>query len=384
MTARQGSENPAWDQSDELWENERNKMRKKTFTYKIIALAERTMGESVIFVPPLAAGGYNCYTLFESEEAPSPRSPQPHLTLSSTGMIPNHGPFMIIQDLKAQRTMSDCLERPRQYDDESLVLDPNISDSKIRSVYGQMAPSLLQLAQPTFPRIGSLSVTDTGGIRCNGATDRHQHEQHDANGNAALPNNDIISSEDDRRTKYVARQLFYKLAKQGRLSTFGFAGCEDTPGATLPAPDGSNSFRLWCDDFRPNNVLVDKEDDKIVGVPEMWEDGLDDCASVYEKRLETFLSEMEKAEKDFWETGRFWVNYAARKSWAFDAIYWKYIDGRFFGKREHHIGPKEQFWKSRIDLLSEREREAMEPLVQIKLEESKEQARKRLSAVLFE
>lgn len=379
--------------------------------------------------------------------------------LITHGNDPDAGPFMIIQDLKARRNMSKCLEKPRQDSDESPVLDPNISDSKIRSVYGQMARCLLQLAQPTFPRIGSLSRTDSEfGVTGRPITMNMSNMVQLSNipqsifrselttfetaddwytalaemqmATLLFQHNDIISSEDDCRTKYVARQLFYKLAKRGRLSNFGFAGCENTPGATLSAPDGSNSFRLWCDDFRPANVLVDEED-KIAGVidweftyvgptqfvldspwwllievPEMWEDGLDDWASVYEKRLETFLSEMEKVEREMkpgslllsaymresWETGRFWVNYAARKSWAFDAISWKYIDEKFFGKREHD-GPEEVPWKSRIDLLSEQEREAMEPLVQMKLEESKErvlvdwdaeEARKRLSAVLFE
>jgi hypothetical protein len=34
--------------------------------------------------------------------------------------------------------------------------------------------------------------------------------------------NDLVTTADDCRDKYVARQLFRKLAKQGQLSTFGF------------------------------------------------------------------------------------------------------------------------------------------------------------------
>ncbi|KAJ6436356.1 phosphotransferase family protein [Purpureocillium lavendulum] len=176
--------------------------------------------------------------------------------------------------------------------------------------------------------------------------------------------NDIISSEDDCKTKYVARQLFRRLAKQGRLSIFGFAEdnwssyCKYAP-ATLPAPDGSGSFRLWSDDFRPANVLVGENDHilaaidweyayvgptqfvldppwwLLLDVPEMWDDGIDDWTTVYETRLQTWLSALEEAEQDMqpcslrlsaymresWRTGRFWLNYAARKSWAFDAIY---------------------------------------------------------------
>ncbi|KAK4119695.1 hypothetical protein N657DRAFT_581098, partial [Parathielavia appendiculata] len=35
--------------------------------------------------------------------------------------------------------------------------------------------------------------------------------------------NDMVEFEDDCKTKSVARQLFLRLAKQGRLSNFGFA-----------------------------------------------------------------------------------------------------------------------------------------------------------------
>ena len=244
--------------------------------------------------------------------------------------------------------------------------------------------------------------------------------------------NDMVSSEHDCRTKYVARQLFHSLAKAGRLSKFGFSGDQWSAGsvrATLPAPDDSGAFRLWSDDFRPMNVVIDDQD-QVVGVidwefaytapgqfvldppswllldvPEMWEEGIDDWARVYERRLQTFLSAMEDAEQEMspsalllsahmresWATGRFWLNYAARKSWAFDTIYWKYLDERFFGQRESNV-PAEELWKTRVHLLSEEARAAMEPLVRTKMEESRErvlvdwdaaEARQRLSSVLF-
>jgi len=40
--------------------------------------------------------------------------------------------------------------------------------------------------------------------------------------------------------------------------------------------------------------------------------------------------------RESWETGRFWFSYAARKSWAFDTIFWKYLDKRFFGRQMHN------------------------------------------------
>jgi hypothetical protein len=56
-------------------------------------------------------------------------------------------------------------------------------------------------------------------------------------------------------------------------------------------------------------------------------------------------------------------------------------------------GPAEELWKSRVHLLSEQEQAAMEPLVQIKTEKSKERilvnwdpakAKQRLSSFLFD
>jgi hypothetical protein len=52
----------------------------------------------------------------------------------------------------------------------------------------------------------------------------------------------------------VARQPFYKLARGKKLSLPGYE---------------HGSFKLWCDDFRPANVLLN-EDMRIAGVVD-WE-----------------------------------------------------------------------------------------------------------------
>lgn len=72
----------------------------------------------------------------------------------------------------------------------------------------------------------------------------------------------------------------------------------------------------------------------LLDMPEMWDDGIEDWKSIDESRLDTWISETEEAEQDMnpgslllsaymresWATGRFWLNYAARKSWTFDTI----------------------------------------------------------------
>lgn len=72
-----------------------------------------------------------------------------------------------------------------------------------------------------------------------------------------------------------------------------------------------------------------------------------------------------------WEAGRFWLIYAIRKEWTFDFIFRKSLHERFLGKRLKNI-TKEAYWGSRIDLLTDKEREATEPSVEKMLNESKE------------
>lgn len=90
--------------------------------------------------------------------------------------------------------------------------------------------------------------------------------------------------------------------------------------------------------------------------------------------------------------GRFWLNYAARKSWAFDAIYWKYLDVRFFGER-HHLAAGGPLWKARVDMLSDKEQLAMDAFVEKKMSDAKvrelvtwapDDARNRMAEVLME
>jgi hypothetical protein len=162
------------------------------------------------------------------------------------------------------------------------------------------------------------------------------------------------------------------------------------------------------DDVRAGNILLNKSDEiaalidweytyagptqftldppwwLLLETAEMWSPDLDDWRKTYESRLGIWLSAMEKAEasmdkpvcnilpaplsrcmRESWQTGRFFLSYAARKSWVFDAIYWNFLDERFFGDRDPGVA-KDDLWKTRIDLLSAEERAAMEPFVQSK------------------
>ncbi|CAF3457057.1 unnamed protein product [Fusarium graminearum] len=319
------------------------------------------------------------------------------------------GPFMIIEDLGSRRGMGQALEAPRENLNNPAVLQPDISKAKLNSLYVEMARCVLQSAQPRFPRIGDLAEVTPGSYSISGRpmtlnmnnmvqlqTFRNRYFR-----SKERPHNDMVSSEDDCRNKYVARQLFRRLAKQGRLSSFGFA--EDSCHQTAQALFASDWEFVYA---APTQFILDPPWWLLLDVPEMWGAGIEDWRKTYETRLDPWISAMQEAEQEVspesflfstymresWTTGRFWLNYAARKSWAFDTIYWKYLDENFFGEREDGT-PGEKMWKTKVHLLSGKERAAMERLVQAKMAESRtrvlieweaESAKKHLSRFLFD
>ncbi|KAH8595133.1 phosphotransferase [Bisporella sp. PMI_857] len=493
-------DNLVWDKNDEASDESQKQMRLTTTCRQVEHLAEQKFGKPATLVSPLIIGGFNilyrihlkgvspdiivrlpCPSLvqFPDEKtdqeaataayiAKNTEVPTPHLFFS--GRDSTVGPFVILQYIENQGSMSARLTTPN--DDPSVihVLNPSIAEDTLENLWSQAARCFLQLSQLSFPRIGSLVKTDRGSYKVAGRPITHNMTDMVRLANiprAVLPpegktyetadewytalaemhiaqlvfqHNDLVLSEDDCRNKYVARQIFRRLAKQGRLSNFGFA--EDDWSAqsfkimscTLsPAPAGSNSFRLWGDDFRAGNILLNNSDNiaavidwefayaaptqfildppwwLLLDLAETWSTGIANWRETYDLRLKTWLTAMKRAEENMgqsgplpvalstymresWETGRFWLNYGARKSWAFDNVYWRYLDERFFGDRGTDIS-KENLWKSRIHLLSKAEREAMEPFVERKIIKSKERiivdwdptdAKLCLSELLFE
>lgn len=389
----------------------------------------------------------------------------------SYGADSSIGPFLVLRRVENRGTLTQPLCVP----DRDIALRPALNielpESKLRRLWGIMAWCLVELARPAFSRIGSLLEVD-GSFRVAGRPLTYNMSSMTKLANipeAIFPardatfatadewyvqlakmhlaqlifqHNDLVSDEDDCRNKYVSRQLFLKLAKQGHLSTFGFA--EDNWSAfakaatrpRFPAPGGSNPFRLWCDDLRPANALLDSaEDDSGLAVlldweftyaapaqfvldppwwllfetPEMWEPGgVGGWSKAYEAQLGTWLKAMEDQEdgaafvdglppisaymRESWETGRFWLNYAAKKSWAFDAVFWTFLDERFFGPRDPEV-LKKDLWKARLHLLGQEEQEMMEPFVKRKMDESRDrilvewdpaEARRRLAELTFD
>ena len=175
---------------------------------------------------------------------------------------PSLGPFIIMEYIDHNADLVDVLNTPGIPDEERPVLDPNIDENRLRSVYNQIAGLLLQVAKHSLPRIGCIS---------NAAEDEFEGDW-------------VVFLQELRMREDV--DIRRGVIKEGN-------------------------------------------------------------------RLSQHMRES-------WNNGGFWVTYAARRSWAFDVIYWARIDRRFFG---------EGTLEDRIELLTVEERNAMEDFVQRKLAE---------------
>ncbi|ATY63204.1 phosphotransferase family [Cordyceps militaris] len=338
----------------------------------------------------------------------------------------NIGPFIIMEYVNHAMDMIDALNTPGLTRDDRPILNPDVDKALLESLYGQMAKILLQLSKLEFPLIGALEETEewkwdvtrrplslpmnelvrigtfpqsklpTTVFRSSSeyleslATLHMDH--------LAAQRNDVVSSRADGEKKYIARHLFRKLAGEKRL---------------LPATHDSGPFKLWCDDLRPSNMLLDRNY-QIVAVidwefsyaapsefsfappwwllleqPEEWRAGLDSWTAAYNERLPVFLAAM-AAEEDAcmaagrltedqrlsgrmgasWASGEFWTVYAARKGFAFDCVYWKELDARFFGALEGGPDDAGDAWRRRLGLLDEKTRAAMDSFVERKMAET--------------
>ena len=194
----------------------------------------------------------------------------------------NLGPFIIMEYIKDAQTLAEALNTPGLSDKVTPILNPGIDKEKLTFVYEQIADIFLQLSKLSFDKIGAIIETeedtwkvterpltwdmnelvqlancpqrslisthfDTASSYYTAVADAkimHLDQQH----------NDAIESPEDCRRKYIGRHLFKKLATEGKLQD---AESENGP------------FYLWCDDFRPGNILVN-ENFRILAVID-WE-----------------------------------------------------------------------------------------------------------------
>ncbi|PYI07387.1 phosphotransferase family protein [Aspergillus sclerotiicarbonarius CBS 121057] len=332
------------------------------------------------------------------------------------------GPFILMEYIDHDTDLFGALNTPGLVNVQRPVLDPNISLERLAFFYRQMADVLLPLAVTPMSSIGSLIPKQNGNddkgwdlsgrpvsIHWNelvrlGAFPKEELPTTSFPTTSSYLNtladlhikhllrqpHDSITSKDDCRQKFLARLLFRKLAREDRLM--------------IPTDD---QVRLWCDDLRPANVLLD-DNQNVTGVidweytysapadfayappwwlfldkPHRWQKGLDDWTRGYEKCLGCFLEVLQECEdewirldrldegqrlsrrmKESWESGRFWVVYAATHNFGFDLIFRERLDKIFFGSESNW----ETDWERRIQLLSHEEQSELDRLVKEKLE----------------
>ena len=337
------------------------------------------------------------------------------------------GPFIIMDYIDHHQTMSRTLLDPKRPINERPVLDPNISEEKLEFLYGQVANILLQLFSLDFPRIGSLNqaqeiqrrplTVNMNELRIHtnmplqilpSQTYETAREWYSALADMHMAQlvvqyNDATEDDDDVCDKYIARKLFQRLANADTL--WSHQGSSGAPSAS--------SFKLFSQDLRPANILINEELE-VVGVidwefayaapaefsfdppwwllllePESWPGGYREWMKAYEPRLRTFLRVLDAEENKLgvsccpsvpgsgtksglslsqrmwrsWEARDWVVNYAARDSWAFDFVWWKLLDERYFGPNE------DQDYRARLHLLSGAQKTAMDRLVTSKAED---------------
>ncbi|KAJ5952132.1 uncharacterized protein N7479_010545 [Penicillium vulpinum] len=324
------------------------------------------------------------------------------------------GPYVVMSFLEGV-PLSQLLKDPSS--EGRPVLNPQISDRSLKRAYREMAALVLELSKHEFDSIGAIEENEKGFFVARrpltfnmnelmlsanlpeevfpshtfrSTTDYFkalamQHLFH-----LRLQQRDAVSSEEDCRRKFTARCLFLDITK--KLFT--------------KYPEGP--FRLYCDDLRPSNILIDLDAFRVSGIidweftyaapaeftwvapwwlllqsPEDWEGDLNQFLTRYTPRLYTFLEcpkdhEDKLIEQNFlsesqrlsprmensMETGLFWVCLAARYSSMFDEIYWTFIDHRYYGTFTS--------LDDRIQLLDQEQRQEMDELVRLKTGQCKE------------
>ncbi|KOS43013.1 hypothetical protein ACN38_g6087 [Penicillium nordicum] len=300
--------------------------------------------------------------------------------------------------------LSTILKQP---DQENMVLNPNIDSTTSDKIYYQIAYYMFQLSQLTFTSMGAISKDHASGA-WHVAGRPLTYNMNELATVASYPDGQFPTAPFDRASDYlrsVANEHLIHLWTQRNLADDAEIAQERFIArhrfAQLVSkyyPKDCGLFISFCDDMRPSNMLIDPETLRTTAIldfeftnampaeftydppwwlllsgPEMW---LERCAmeeflTLYEPRMEQFLRALERVgiemalevkqpggpslsarRRDSWRTGRFWFDYAARKSFDVDTIYWAALHNDDAG----------------LQLLDDKARAEMELFTQIKME----------------
>ncbi|KAH6695853.1 hypothetical protein BKA61DRAFT_647526 [Leptodontidium sp. MPI-SDFR-AT-0119] len=246
------------------------------------------------------------------------------------------GPFMIEEFMEGESLADPA------------VLDLDINEAKLDIIYEQIASFMLELSRLEFPRIGAISnvsgewvvaeppltydmnevvgftgfpadyFTTLSSFTC--SSDYFAARAHCLQAHLETQRNIAFEDEDITWNRYIARYCFGKL---------------------IPARstvDDSRPFRIFCDDLRPSNMLVDPKTMRITALLDF--EFTDEFLDLFEPRKEQFLHAMERVEaksaisgeprlsarmRESWDSKRFWFNLASRSSFDIDQIFWEVL-----------------------------------------------------------
>ncbi|KAL9112421.1 MAG: hypothetical protein Q9227_003263 [Pyrenula ochraceoflavens] len=284
------------------------------------------------------------------------------------------GPFMISEYAEGV-SVSTILSDPK--DPYTIYLNPEIDGKILDEIFEQIADIMLQLYQFTFSSIGSISKDSSNLWQVTGRP--LTYTMNELATTAFYPvdkfptgpfestreyldyltqermthlwtQRNLAFNKKEAEERYVARHLFTSLADKF---------CVDDDG----------SFRLFCDDFRPQNMRVDPDTLRITAVldleftnvlpsqfasespwwlllvgPDIYVyrgHTVQEFVAAYEPRLEQFLQAMRRVERarsvikphddnekplselmrESWRSKRFWFNYAARKPFDVEVLF---------------------------------------------------------------
>ncbi|RFU23795.1 hypothetical protein B7463_g12543, partial [Scytalidium lignicola] len=186
--------------------------------------------------------------------------------------------------------------------------------------------------------------------------------------------NDAVTDEADCQKKFVARCLFRKITRNISVE--------------------HGSYRLYCDDFRPSNIIVDVKRFYVNAVidweftyvapaeftyvapwwlmlqsPEDWDSdsNLNDFLSRYKPRLNLFLEVLRSCEDEKISEGTLLDSQrlaACMESSMENGLFWNFLDKMYYG-------PLESI-EDRIQLLDEQERKELGEIFLVKVEQARE------------
>jgi hypothetical protein len=340
--------------------------------------------------------------LSEFTSIPVPRIYYWGLTKESPQQL---GPFMIEKFMEGEN-LGDILKKPTENEADPATLDPDIDEAKLNIVYEQIAGFMLELSRLEFPRIGAISK-DTVSGEWTVAEPPLTYDMNEVVGFAGFPADYFTTmSSFPRSSDYFAARA---QCLQAHLETQRNIAFEDGDitwnryiarhcfGKLIPMHgivDDSGPFRIFCDDLRPSNMLVNPKTMRItalldfeftnampaqfaydlpwwlilqppgIGVSEEKQKFLD----LFEPRKEQFIHAMERVEaksalpageprlsarmRESWDSERFWFNLASRSSFDVDQIYWEVLHKDGLGEAildTATLAGKEEFLKRKKD-----------------------------------